>query len=87
MEDGASSYTTMVTVVVALPPVLLAVMVNVVAEVTVVGVPLMAPVDVSKERPDGRVGEIDHEATGPPLVVGVTVVMATPLANVSELGL
>ena len=87
MEDGASSYTTMVTVVVALPPVLLAVMVKVVAEVTVVGVPLMAPVDVSKERPDGRVAEIDQEETVPPLEVGVTVVMAVFLVNVRVLGL
>ena len=47
----------------------------------------MAPVDVSKVSPEGSVGEIDHEETGPPLAVGVTVVMATPLAKVSELGL
>ena len=87
MDDGASSYTTMVTVVVALPPVLLAVTVNVVAEVTAVGVPEIAPVDVEKERPDGRVAEIDQEVTVPPLEVGVTVVMATPFAKVSELGL
>ena len=56
-------------------------------EETVVGVPLMAPVDVSKERPAGSVGEIDHEETGPPLALGVTVVIATPFAKVSELGL
>lgn len=54
---------------------------------TVVGVPLMAPVVVLKERPPGRVGVMDHEETAPPLAVGVTVFMATPLANVSELGL
>ena len=54
---------------------------------TAVGVPPMAPVDVSKVRPEGSVGEMDHEETGPPLAVGVTVVMATPLAKVSELGL
>jgi len=51
------------------------------------GVPLMAPVDVEKESPDGSDGDIDQEDTGPPLVVGVTVVMATPFAKVSELGL
>ena len=54
---------------------------------TVVGVPEMAPVEVEKERPDGSVGEIDHEETGPPLAVGVTVDMETPFAKVSELGL
>ena len=53
----------------------------------VVGVPLMAPVEVLKERPDGRVGEIDQEETGPPLLPGVTVLMAEPLVRVSELGL
>ena len=74
-------------VVVALPPVLLAVTVNVVAEVTAVGVPEMAPVEVEKERPDGRVAEIDQEVTAPPLDVGVTVVMAVFLVNVSVLGL
>tara|TARA_B100000900_G_scaffold357339_2_gene327567 strand:- start:1730 stop:1963 length:234 start_codon:yes stop_codon:yes gene_type:complete len=77
----------MVTVVVALPPVLLAVMVYVVAEVTAVGVPEMAPVEVEKARPDGRVAEIDHEVTAPPLEVGVTVVMAEFLVNVNVLGL
>ena len=72
---------------VALPPVLLAVTVKVVAEVTAVGVPEMAPVDVEKERPDGSVAEIDHEVTAPPLEVGVTVVMAVFLARVRVLGL
>ena len=56
-------------------------------DVTAEGVPLMAPVDVSRERPDGRVGETDHEVTGPPLAVGVTVVMAVPLVNVKVFGL
>lgn len=72
---------------VALPPVLLAVTVKVVAEVTAVGVPEMAPVDVEKERPDGSVAEIDHEVTAPPLEVGVTVVMAVFLVRVRVLGL
>ena len=87
MADGASSYTTMVTVVVALPPVLLAVMVKVVALVTAVGVPEIAPVEVEKESPAGRVAEIDQEVTVPPLEVGVTVVMAVFLVNVRVLGL
>jgi len=73
--------------VVALPPVLLAVTVNVVAEVTTVGVPEMAPLEVSKERPLGRVAEMDHEVTAPPLDVGVTVVMAVFLVRVRVLGL
>ena len=40
-----------------------------------------------KDSPDGKVGEIDHDATAPPLAVGVTVVIATPFASVNELGL
>ncbi len=72
---------------VALPPVLLAVTVNVVAEVTTVGVPEMAPLEVSKERPLGSVAEMDHEVTAPPLDVGVTVVMAVFLVRVRVLGL
>ena len=51
------------------------------------GVPLMAPVDESRDRPAGREGETDHDVMVPPLAVGVTVVMAVPLVNVNELGL
>tara|TARA_Y100001978_G_C23629665_1_gene402762 strand:+ start:793 stop:936 length:144 start_codon:yes stop_codon:yes gene_type:complete len=47
----------------------------------------MAPVEVSRESPDGRDGETDHDAAAPPVEVGVTPVMATPLVNVRELGL
>ena len=54
---------------------------------TTVGVPLITPVEVSKERPVGSDGEIDHDATVPPLDDGVRVDMAEPLVNVSELGL
>ena len=52
--------TVMVMVAVALPPGLVAVTVYEVDELVVVGVPLMAPVEVEKERPVGNVGEIDH---------------------------
>lgn len=54
---------------------------------TTVGVPLITPVEVLKERPVGSDGEIDHEVTVPPLDDGVRVDMAEPLVNVSELGL
>lgn len=47
----------------------------------------MAPVEVLNVRPDGSVGVMDHEATGPPPAVGVTVLIETPLASVRELGL
>ena len=51
------------------------------------GVPLSAPVEVSKERPAGSVGVIDQEVTAPPLEVGETEVMTTPFVRVHELGL
>ena len=86
-EAGAISLTTMVTSAVVLPPVLLAVMVYVAELVTVDGVPEMAPVEESRERPAGREGDTDHEVMGPPLAVGVTVVMAVPLVSVNEFGL
>ena len=57
-----------------------------VAEVMAVGVPLIAPVEVSKERPAGSVAEIDHDVTVPPLEVGVTVVMAESLVKERVLG-
>ena len=53
----------------------------------VVGVPLMAPVDVLKERPVGSDGEIDRAWQLPPLLPGETVLMAEPLVSVRELGL
>ena len=56
-------------------------------EVTADGVPEMAPVEESSERPDGSEGETDQEVTGPPLAVGVTVVMAVPLVKVNASGL
>ena len=56
-------------------------------ELVTVGVPEMAPVEVENERPAGSdVGEMDHEVTAPPLVVGVTVVMVVSLVRLKELG-
>ena len=46
----------------------------------------MAPVDESKDRPAGSDGETDHEVIGPPLDVGVAVVIAVPFVNVNVLG-
>lgn len=76
----------MVTMAVALPPVLLAVTVYDVDELVVVGVPEIAPVEVENESPAGSVAEMDHEVTAPPLVVGVTVVIVVSFVNVNELG-
>ena len=79
--------TTMVTSAVSQPPVLLAVIVYVAEEVTAVGVPLMAPVEASNDKPAGSVGETDHDVIAPPLTVGVAVVIAVPFVSVNELGL
>ena len=56
-------------------------------EVMAVGVPEIAPVDVSSERPEGNDGETDHDVTVPPLTDGVAVVMATPFVSVNGLPL
>ena len=56
-------------------------------EDTAVGVPLIAPVEESKDKPAGKEGETDHEVTVPPVIDGVTVVIAVPLVNVNEFGL
>ena len=56
-------------------------------EVMAVGVPLMAPVEESSERPAGSDGETDHVVTVPPLTDGVAVVMATPFVRVNGLPL
>ena len=79
--------TTMVIVAVALPPVLVAVTVYAAEDVIVVGVPEIVPVEVSKDRPAGSVGEIDQDTTAPPLAVGVTAVIGESLLNEIELGL
>ena len=52
-----------------------------------VGVPEIVPVERSKDRPAGSVGEIDQDVAVPPFAVGVTVVIATPLVSVNEPGL
>ena len=56
-------------------------------ELTAVGVPEIVPSEVSNDRPAGRVGEIDHDVTAPPLAEGVTDVMAVPLVSVNVAGL
>ena len=76
--------TTMVMVAVSVPPVLVAVMVYVAEEVTAVGVPLMAPVEVSSDKPAGSDGETEYETTVPPVDVTDVVVIAVPLVNVNE---
>ena len=77
--------TWIVTVAVPLPPALVAVTVYSVEEDTAVGVPLIPPFEESNDKPAGRVGEMDHETTAPPPVVGVMDVIATPFVRIEEL--
>ena len=56
-----------------------------VCEERAVGVPEMAPVDVDKERPAGRDGEIVHDVTVP-VTVGVTVFIAVPCVKEKVFG-
>ena len=54
---------------------------------TAVGVPLMAPVEVSRERPAGSDGETEYEMIVPPFDVGVKDVICVPLVSVNVFGL
>ena len=81
---GATSLTTMVMLAVSVPPVLVAVIVYVAEEVTAVGVPLMAPVEVSSDNPAGSDGDTEYDTTAPPVEVTVSVVIAVPFSRVSE---
>lgn len=83
IDEGMTSLTTMVTVAVVLPPVLVAVTVYEAEVESAVGVPEIAPVEVSKDRPAGSEGVIDHESTAPPLADGMAVVIAVPLVKVN----
>ena len=76
--------TTMVTLAVSVPPVLVAVIVYDAEDVTAVGVPLMSPVEVSSDKPAGSDGDTEYETTVPPVEVTVAVVMAVPFVNVYE---
>jgi len=81
------SLTVMDTVAVSLPPEFVAVTVYVAVELTTVGVPEIIPSVVLKTNRPGKVGEMDHDVTAPPLAEGVTEVMAVPLVSVKVAGL
>ena len=83
IDEGMTSLTTMVTVAEELPPVLVAVTVYEAEGESAVGVPEIAPVEVSKDRPFGSEGVTDHESTSPPLADGIAVVIAEPLVRVN----
>ena len=77
----------MVRTAVSLPPVFSAVTVYEADEVTAVGVPLIAPVDESNDKPAGSDGETDQDVMVPPLADGVVVVIAVPFVRVKLFGL
>ena len=79
--------TRIVTVTVALPPLFEAVTVYVVADEVAVGVPEIAPDEVSNDKPDGSVGLIDQDVTVPPVEVGVAVDIVASFAKERKLGL
>ena len=85
--EGAISLTTMVILAVSVPPVLVAVIVYDALEVTAVGIPEIAPVEVSRDNPAGSDGDTEYETTAPPVDVTVSVVMAVPFVSVSEVEL
>tara|TARA_Y100000766_G_scaffold48771_1_gene38975 strand:+ start:836 stop:1126 length:291 start_codon:yes stop_codon:yes gene_type:complete len=78
---GWTSLTTIVTDAVSVPPVLVAVTVYDAEDVTVVGVPEIAPVVLDRVSPAGSEGDTDQEVTAPPLEVGETVVIAVPFVS------
>ena len=69
--------TAITSVVELLPPAFVAVMVYVAEALIPVGVPEIAPVDVSSVRPTGSAGETDQDVTVPPVDVGVIAVIVT----------
>ena len=62
---GKASLTTIVIVVVSLPPLLVAVIVYTAELVIAVGVPLMSPVDELMVIPAGSEGDTDQDTTCP----------------------
>lgn len=70
--------TVMLRPLVALPPELVAVTTYAVAGVTLVGVPEMTPVELSRLRPAGSAGDTEYVTTAPPLLLGVLDETAAP---------
>ena len=68
---GTSSTIVMLMYAVAVPPVLVPVMVNMLRVINSVGVPLSTPVEVLKDKPLGTEGLIAHDVNSPePVTVG-----------------
>src|SRR4051812_35368594 len=63
------------------PPELVAVTVYAADAAVPVGAPVMLPSRVSKLRPAGSAGVMDHDVMAPPLFVGTSGVIANPGAS------
>lgn len=70
----------------SVPAALVAVMVKFVWLIVAVGVPEITPVVAFRERPPGKLGEIDQEVTGEPEFVGEIDGIADPLTTDREFG-
>lgn len=79
---GAGSKTVILRIAVELPAALEAAIVKLVRAFEANGIPLIAPVVLSKLRPSGRIGVIDQFVELPPVLIGVTTGMMTPLVKV-----
>lgn len=73
-----------VTAVLADPPVLVAVMVQVASAESWVGVPEIAPVAAESTRPAGSAGAAVNVGAGVPELVGAASVQATPRVQMSD---
>ena len=51
---------------------------------TALGVPLIAPVEVSRDNPAGSDGDTEYDTTTPPVEVTLSVVIAVPFVRVIE---
>lgn len=71
---------------VELAPRFVAVTTYVADAVTVVAVPLMTPVEVLRVNPAGNAGDTDQLEIGPPVLVGVSGVIATFVVAVNVVG-
>jgi hypothetical protein len=78
--DGATTAATIVieSEVVAKPTALVAVTTQFTAAATVVGVPVITPVDVLSVKPAGSGGATEYDATAPPVDEGAFAVIAVP---------
>ena len=81
VEVCAAAEDRVTVVAVLVPAELVAVIEYCVAEKLAAGVPVITPVVVENDRPDGKEGEIAQEAAVPPVLVGASERIAVPVAN------